>query len=191
MPWSLHSDGGPSQWYLAGFADAAASSASAIRSHIAMCTPAIYACGDYLPTANGTTVGGVMLGTNDLIHADSNGLNHGQDSIDTTTGPPFAITGGYNNPNPALRGKVFYDYSQSSSVVTVPVYDGSSLPPGGTTVQIKGYMQVFIRDIRLVGTDKTIDSVILNVSYCGDSSGSTTTVASAGAPIPIRLIRTN
>lgn len=191
MPWTLHSAGGPSQWYLAGFADAAASSASAIRDHIAMCTPAIYACGDYLPTANGSSVGGVAQGTDMLINADADGLNHGQDTIDTTTGPPFAITGGYNNPNPALRGKVFYDYSQSTSVVTVPVYDGSALPAGGTSVQIQGYMQIFIQDMHKNGSDKMIDAVILNVSYCGDSAGSNTTVAQAGAPIPIRLIRTN
>lgn len=191
MPWTLHSSGGPSQWYLAGFADAAASSASAIRDHIAMCTPAVYACGDYLPTANGSSVGGVAQGTDMLIHADSDGLNHGQDSIDTTIGPPFAITGGYNNPNPALRGKVFYDYSQSPSVVTVPVYDGSTLPPGGTSVQIQGYMQIFIRDMHKSGTDKMIDAVILNVSYCGGQPpSSNTTVAAAGSPIPIRLIRT-
>ncbi|HEV2245694.1 MAG TPA: hypothetical protein VGW37_03495 [Terriglobia bacterium] len=67
-----------------------------------------------------------------VINANGDGLNQGQDSMDTTTGPPFAITGGSNNPNPALRGKVFYDYSQSPSVVTVPVYNGSGLPPGGT-----------------------------------------------------------
>ena len=191
MPWSLHSTSGPSQWYLAGFADASTSSAAAIRQHIAQCTPAIYSCGDMLPAANGGSVGGVISGVNALIHADANGLNQGQDSIDTTTGPPFAITGGYNNPNPALRGKVFYDYSESPSVVTVPVYNGSLLPPGGTNVKIQGYMQVFIQDAHLAGTDKTIDSVVLNVSYCGDSSGSNTTVASAGSPIPIRLIRTN
>jgi Flp pilus assembly protein TadG len=192
MPWSLHSNSGPSQWYLAGFADASTSSSAALRDHIAECTPAIYSCGDYLPTANGTNLGGVRQGVNTLIHSDADGLNHGQDSIDTTTGPPFAITGGYNNPNPALRGKVFYDYSESPSVVTVPVYNGSSLPPGGMTVQVQGYMQVFIQDIHLAGTDKTIDSVILNVSYCGGQSGSTnTTVAQAGSPIPIRLIRTN
>lgn len=191
MPWTLHSSGGPSQWFLAGFADASASSASAIRDHIKMCTPAIYSCGDTLPTANGSSVGGVAQGTDALINANGDGLNQGQDSIDTTTGPPFAITGGSNNPNPALRGKVFYDYSESPSVVTVPVYNGSTLPPGGTSVTIQGYMQVFIKDMHKNGSDKMIDAVILNISYCGDRSGSNTVVASAGSPIPIRLIRTN
>lgn len=191
MPWTLHSNGGPSQWYLAGFADASASSASALRDHIAMCTPAIYSCGDTLPSSNGSSLGGVEQGTNDLIDASGDGLNQGQDSIDTTTGPPFAITGGSNNPNPALRGQVFYDYSESPSVVTVPVYNGSALPPGGTNVTIQGYMQVFIKDIRKNGSDKIIDAVILNVSYCGGGGSSSTTVASAGSPIPIRLIRTN
>lgn len=196
MPWQLHSNAGPSQWYLVGFGGAPPSSGSALRDHIAMCTPAILSCGDTLTTANGVNLGPVEQGTQMLINATGDGLNKGQDSIDTTIGPPFPITGGSNNPNPALRGKVFYDYSQSTSVVTVPVYSGGNLPPGGTQVQIVGYMQAFIKDIVHQGQDDFLDVVILNISSCGGSSpggggSSNTVVASAGSPVPIRLIRTN
>ncbi|HEV2245693.1 MAG TPA: hypothetical protein VGW37_03490 [Terriglobia bacterium] len=61
-------------------------------------------------------------------------------------------------------------------------------------MQIVGYMQVFVKDIVHQGQSDNLDVVILNVSNCGDSStggGSSTVVASAGSPIPIRLIRTN
>jgi len=197
MPWTLHSNAGPSQWYLVGFGGAPPSSGSALRNHIAYCTPAILSCGDTLTTANGKKVGPVDQGTDVLIHANGDGLNQGQDAIDTTIGPPFAITGGANNPNPSLIGKVFYDYSQSPSVVTVPVYTGNSLPPGGTTVAIAGYMQVFIKDAQHNGNSDDVDVVILNVSSCGGSpgggSGGSTppVVAASGSPVPIRLIRTN
>jgi hypothetical protein len=196
MPWALHSDAGPSQWYLVGFGGAPPSSGAAIRTHISECTPAPLSCGSTLTTANGNNVGPVDQGTNDLINANGDGLNQGQDSIDTSVGPPFAITGGSSNPNPALRGKVFYNYSESPSVVTVPVYTGNSLPPGGTTVTIVGYMQVFVKDANHQGQDDEVDVTILNISSCGGSSGGggggvTPIVAAGGSPIPIRLIRTN
>lgn len=196
MPWQLHSNAGPSQWYLVGFGGAPPSSGSALRDHIAECTPAPLSCGDTLTTANGKKVGPVDQGTNALINADGDGLGQGQDSIDTSVGPPFAITGGSNNPNPALRGKVFYDYSESPSVATVPVYTGNDLPPGGTTVTIVGYMQVFIKDADHHGNDDMVDVIILNISSCGGAPGGggggvTPIVAAGGSPIPIRLIRTN
>src|SRR5579884_3988051 len=137
-----------------------------------------------------------IIGMPWTLHSNA-GPNHGQDTIDITIGPPFPITGGANNPNPALIGQVFYDYSQSPSVVTVPVYNGSSLPPAGTQVTIVGYMQVFIKDAQHKGNSDDIDVVILNVSSCGGSpgggSGGTTppVVAASGSPIPIRLIRPN
>jgi Putative Flp pilus-assembly TadE/G-like len=196
MPWALHTSAAPSQWYLVGFGGAPPSSGSALRDHIAECTPAPLACGDTLTTANGKKVGPTDQGTNALIDANGDGLNQGQDSIDTSVGPPFAITGGSNNPNPALRGKVFYDYSESPSVVTVPVYTGNALSSGGSTVTIVGYMQVFIQDSNHKGNDDEVDVIILNVSGCGGSSGgggggTTPLVAAGGSPIPIRLIRTN
>ncbi len=197
MPWQLHSNAGPSQWFLVGFGGAPPSSGAALRTHISECTSAILSCGDTLTTANGNIVGPVNQGTNVLIQANGDGLNQGQDSIDTSIGPPFAITGGANNPNSALRGKVFYDYSQSPSVVTVPVYSGNSLPPGGTTVRIDGYMQVFVKDANHQGKDDFLNVVILNISSCGGASGGGgggsggPIVAASGSPIPIRLIRTN
>lgn len=196
MPWALHTAAAPSQWYLVGFNGAPPSSGSALRDHIAECTPAFLSCGSTLTTANGKKVGPTDQGTNALINANGDLLNQGQDSIDTSIGPPFPITGGSNNPNPALRGKVFYDYSESPSVVTVPVYVGNALSSGGSTVTIVGYMQVFIQDANHKGNDDEVDVIILNVSSCGGSSGSgggttPTVAATGGSPVPIRLIRTN
>jgi Flp pilus assembly protein TadG len=195
MPWKLHSTAGPSQWYLVGYQGAPPSSGSALRNHIAQCTPAILSCGSSLTTANGNNVGPITQGVEALINANGDGLNQGQDSIDTSVGPPFAILGGSSNPNPSLVGKTFQDLSASPSVVNVPIYNGSSLPPGGTTVYI-GYMQVFIKDAIHSGNSADVDVVILNIGGCGSSGGGTGTagnaiVAAGGSPIPIRLIRTD
>lgn len=194
MPWTLHTTAAPSQWYLVGFNDAPPSSGSALTNHIIDCTPATYSCDSTtLTTANGANEGPIRKGIEDLINASGNGLNQGQDSINTNVGPPFAILGGSNNPNPALRGQTFYDYSESPSVVTVPVYEGNQLNPGGSGVQIIGYLQVFIVDAE-GANQKAVNVVILNESTCGGSSGSgpgSTVVSTAGSSVPIRLIRTN
>jgi hypothetical protein len=125
-PWTLHSDAAPSQWYLIGFTG---NSGAALRTFISQCAPTVISCGDTLNTANGKKVGPVDQGTNDLIHASGDGLNQGQDSISTVVGPPILITGGSSNPNPGLVGKQFY--SPSDSIVSVPVYEGHGLNPGG------------------------------------------------------------
>lgn len=195
MPWKLHSTAGPSQWYLVGFQGAPPSSGSALRNHIAQCTSAILSCGSTLTTANGNNAGPILQGTEALINANGDGLNQGQDSIDTSLGPPFYILGGSNNPNPSLVGKTFQDLGASPSVVNVPIYKGSPLPPGGTTVYI-GYMQVFIKDAIHNGNSADIDAVVLNIGGCGGSGGAAgsannSLVAAGGSPIPIRLIRTD
>jgi Putative Flp pilus-assembly TadE/G-like len=186
--WQLHSDAAPSQWYLIGFTG---NSAAALRTFISQCAPTVVSCGDTLNTANGKKVGPTTQGTEELIHASGDGLNHGQDIIDTTIGPPFLISGGSNNPNPLLVGKKFY--SPSDSIVSVPVYDGHGLSPGGETVTVIGYMQMFIKDADHKGSDDLIDAVILNIGGCGGNQGggSQTVTSSGGSPIPIRLIRTN
>jgi len=194
MPWQLHTTAAPSQWYLVGFNGAPPSSGSALRDHIVECTPKIFTCGDTLVTANGANVGPVTQGIETLINAAGDGLGQGQDSINTTIGPPFPFTGGSSNLNPLLRSAQFYDYSETSSVVTVPVYSGEPLSPGGSIVDVVGFLQVFVTQGDSASL-KTINVVILNATSCGGTPGgggsNGSVVSSAGSPIPIRLIRTN
>src|SRR5262249_43395408 len=148
-PWQLHSDAAPSQWYLIGYTG---NSGAELRAFIQTCAPAVIACSSSLNTANGKKVGPVDQGINGLIHASADGLGNGQDIIcSPTTTPaclstPFKITGGANNPNPALVGKTLSAYTGSDSVASVAVYDGSALQPGGSTVTVLGFMQLFIQD---------------------------------------------
>jgi hypothetical protein len=208
--WGLHTDAGPSQWYLVGYTG---NSANALRTFIETCIPKTYACGSPLNTANGKKVGPVDQGVNALINASGDGPDQGQDVICSTStnnpafqptnavggrdfggttcsssygasGPPFRITGGSNNPNPSLRGQTFY--GGSSSIVSVVVYDGHQLPSGGGTATVIGFMQGFLVAAchgcaPYSGTDDEIDMVIINAGGCGTSAGDgSTTITSTG-----------
>lgn len=196
--WQLHTGADPSQWYLVGFGGAPPSSGNALYNHILECSPKPLSCGTTLVTANGNMVGPVSQGINQLIGAQNYGMNQGQDSINTTSDSSFIFTAGSSNPNTLLRGQTFTDYSESPSVVTVPVYTGGSLAPGGSVVGIVGYLQVFIQDVVHNGNDNHIDVVILNSATCGSDPANTnsssntsgTVIGAAGSPISIRLIRT-
>lgn len=199
--WVLHSEAGPSQWY--SIAIDSDQSKSAFRDNIAGCNPTQRACGDTLQSLNGKAVGPVDQGINALINASANGPNQGQDTITLNSAPglpPFTITAGANNPNPNVVGQTIY---QSSSIVTVPMYDGSNLPPAGTTVTVVGYMQMFIQWVIHNGPDDEITAMIMNVTGCGSGSsgscgsagggggsGTGGTISGGGASmIPVRLIR--
>lgn len=192
-PWQLHSQAAPSQWFLIAFAGS--QSAANLRAYISQCAPQIVACGSTIVTFNGSSVGPTDQGTDARINASGDGLGQGQDTINTSVSPPFPITGGLNNPNPALVGNTYY--GPSPSEVLVPVYDGHALNPGGDTVTVTGFMQIFIQDANHNGLDMLIDSVVLNVLPCssgGGAGGGNGTTPSISAPggmaIPIRLIRT-
>ncbi len=206
-PWQLHSNAGPSQWYLvayntnlateisSGNSNGNGQSASLLRQYISECAPAEVSCGQTVSTFNGTSVGPTDQGIDARINASADGLGQGQDSIDTSVGPPFPITGGSNNPDPSLVGQTYYGPSPSG--VLVPVYDGHTLNPGGDTVSVVGFIQLFIQDVVHQGKSDLINAIVLNVMGCssgGDETGDSGTppiAATGGLPIPIRLIRTD
>jgi hypothetical protein len=198
--WQLHygstgpSNGGaPSQWYLLAYNGS--QSGSNLKQFIAECSPITINCGDQLQTYNGKSNGPVDQGVEDRIHAGGLGMNQGQDTIDTSSGPPFPITGGLNNPASNLVGQSYF--GPSDSVVTVPIYNGQSLSSGGSTVTVIGFMQLFLQDAEHSGTSDYVNAVIMNVSGCpsgsvtsGGSGGTPSSVTSTGgSPIAIRLIR--
>ena len=108
---------------------------------------------------------------------------------------PYQYIAGANNPF-FPQGTVI---SSSDSVVTLPLYDGHQLCPGGSTcggssstVTIIGFLQVFIKDVTGGGD---VQAYVLNVSGCGSGSGSGGEPpvnagggGGGGSPIPVRLI---
>jgi hypothetical protein len=82
---------------------------------------------------------------------------------------PFTITAGPGNPF-GSSGTI----TQSASLITVPIYDGTPLSPGnsaGLAVTVVGWMQLFIQDIQHKGADDNIDVIVLNVTGCGTAGG--------------------
>ncbi len=193
--WQLHSQAGPSQYY--AIALGGAQSKSAWRANLAACNPNVFTCGNTLQTLNGAAVGPLDQGINTLIHALGNGAGQGQDSIDTSQPLPYPITAGANNPL-VVNGVIPANsrITSSDSLVTLPVYDGSALPPAGTTVTIIGYIQLFIQYVTHTGPDDIVTAVILNISSCGTGGGTTcggsgTTTGGGASFIPVRLVQPN
>jgi Flp pilus assembly protein TadG len=169
---------------------------SAYRDNIACCNTNPIVCGNVnVAWETGNMQGPTKDGTECLIHASTEGPNKGQDSItfDSTTG--FTMTGGQNNPD-GLSGKTV---TSSDSIVTVPLYNGTTPTPGkgGTcstgSVSIVGFLQVFINQV----TDKNdpvcplcVKATVMGVSGCGGGGGGGTPVSSGGSsPIPVRLVQ--
>jgi putative Flp pilus-assembly TadE/G-like protein/putative Tad-like protein involved in Flp pilus assembly len=201
--WALHSQSGPSQYYAIAFTG---QSGSTYEQNIESCETQLIACNDTLNSLNGKKVGKTDQGVENLIHASNGGLSQGQDSICApatspacTTGiPPFTITGGSNNPY-GLSGKTFY--SPSDSIANVVVYCNAGtasgtcwdfLAPGGSSVKVVGYMQLFVEDVIHSGTDDEIDTIITSIGGCGTTKANPAPVVTStggGSFIPIRLIR--
>jgi len=143
--------------------------ASLYRQNIECCNSKIFSCGQItLQPETGNVVGPTKQGVDCLIHEQNNGT--GQDILNTNVSP-FTITGGSNNPNPALQGQTL---TRSDSIVSVPIFDGAQLCPGhscpaSVTANIVGFMQIFIKDE--TNPQGTVEAYVMNVSSCGSSSG--------------------
>src|SRR5437868_4755875 len=126
-----------------------------------------------------------VSGTQCLIHAAGSGLGQGQDTF--TTGLPVTITGGTNNPNPALRG--VSGIHRSDSVITAPVFNCPAVGPcdgtGAVQLQIVGFLQLGILDITAAGD---INAVILNAAGIDPTSTGTPVTGAGSSPVPVRLI---
>ncbi len=190
--WTFHSQLVPSQF---GELNFDGGGDNAYRQNIASCNAHQYTCGDSIPLLTGKGTGPTSQGIEQLIHATGYGLNQGQDSMDVNAGPPFQIYAGSNNPLVLTRVlKVGSPISTSDSVVTVPVYDGSTLSSGAGSVTIVGYMQIFINYVDHKGNDDSINAYILNVAACQSgggtcSSGGGTVSGGGQSLIPVRLVR--
>jgi hypothetical protein len=210
-PWTLRSiAGSTSQWYQLqlGCSSGDDNSGRGFTACTTGCATAKFACGASLTTLNGDNEnedddeggggGPTDRAIDTLIHAKADGLGNGQDTITINSDGTWTITGGSNNPNPALVGKTV---TNSDSLVTVPIFNGDPSQiqrEGGSTVKIVGFMQMFIQSVKRNGTSVDITAVILSVTGCGSRTGTCGTsgggsgggtVGSGGSFIPIRLVR--
>src|SRR5579864_6064637 len=190
--WTFHSQLVPSQF---GELNFDGGGDSGYKQNIASCNAHQYTCGDSIPLLTGKGTGPTGQGIEQLINATGYGMNQGQDWMDVNVGPPFQIYAGSNNPL-VLTGVLSAGspISTSNSVVTVPVYDGSTLSSGAGSVTIVGYMQIFVNFVDHKGNDDSINAYILNVAACRNgggtcSSGGGTVSGGGQSLIPVRLVR--
>jgi Putative Flp pilus-assembly TadE/G-like len=169
-----------------------ASSGAYYRQNIECCNTKQIQCGDQtIQPITGNMVGPTAAGVDCLIH-ETGGT--GQDIMTInpsgTLGDMWSIAAGSANP---------YGYSgaidSSDSMITIPLYDGHTLCPGGscsqTNIYVNGYLQLF-----LIGeTSGNVSAYVMNVIPCPSAGGGTSNpggppvVAGGGSsPIPVRLI---
>lgn len=185
-PWALHDNAGPSEWYQLQFAG---ESGSNLRQAIQECSFQIVACNQPLNALNGVKVGPTDQGVEALINASGNGGGEGQDYItcDPTvqsscgTVPPFTMEGGSGNQN-GMSGKQFQATTNSSSIVSVAMYEGcvngtgigtglacqslGGCPGNGCVVKVDGFMQLFVVDAQGPNGDGNTQCTTANQANC-------------------------
>jgi len=119
-----------------------------------------------------------------LIHQNP---GNNQDTIDTTTQSPIQFIAGSNNPFVGTSIQANDHILTSDSIVTIPLYDGLTVPASGSSVTIIGFLQVFIDTVDNQGN---ITATVLNVSGCGSSvSATAAAVQGAATSVPVRLVQ--
>jgi hypothetical protein len=77
--------------------------------------------------------------------------------------------------------------TSSSSIVSLPIYDGLALATGTQqpAVTIVGFLQVFINSVDATGN---LNVTVMNVAGCGNAVPSGATPVTGTSPVPVRLI---
>lgn len=168
-------------------------------------SPENYSCG--VPSANAVDLtrnpdsGSVTNGVSCLIHqSDTTNFStlSGQDYLHD---PPVPILPALSTPPASYPFQIFAGdrnligatasgkpISTSSSIVSLPIYDGvapvtAGAGPGSNQVTFIGFLQVFINAVDPYGN---INVTVLNVTGCSNSASGTAVAGSS--PVPIRLI---
>jgi len=170
---------------------------------VAGCVPQPIACGagatikidtGFYASRTGSRNGDTVQAAECLIHY--NGAAGDTDSIDTTVvpNPPFEFLGGNQNP---VASAIDKDVMVSDSLVTIPVYDSAAGgPPGGATVTVIGFLQVFLNPQSTTmplpsppapGTNE-IPVTIINMAGCGTGASGTPILGNGASPVAVRLI---
>lgn len=142
------------------------------------------------PATNGTRARDEADAINCLAHSAA-GKGDSINAAAVVPPPPFQFIAGADNPIPNAAGK---DILVSDSLVTVPVFDSNVWPPppGVTSVQVIGFLQLFLSPNGTATAAGNINAEVINMVGCG-SPGPTTTLQSVlgsdGSPVPVRLVK--
>lgn len=118
-------------------------------------------------------------GTQCLIHGKDYGTGADQIIVDPL---PFQFQAGSHSrvPNVSQGDPI----ATSESIVTVPIYSGAPIVPAGSSVQVVGFLQLFINSVDATGN---ITATIMNVVACGP--GGAPIIGGGISPIPVRLVQ--
>ena len=138
-------------------------------------------------------LGDTMNGVQCLIHQSNTtgAAPSGQDSLLPLGSPtptyPFEIEVGSSNPLAATGIGATDLITNSTSIVSVPIYDNTSvtISPPTTSVTIVGFLQVFIHRVDGSGN---VHVTVMNVSGCSNGVPSGTQALFGTSPVPVRLI---
>jgi len=120
------------------------------------------------------------------------GVNNLQDTLDPSPWP--------NNPMKITANSGLFStklVTTSSSIVTIPIIDRTTFPPGGGAVTVVGYLQAFINQVDSGGGGGTgpppagsINITVLNIAGCSPANNGANPVVgvSGTSPVPVRLI---
>lgn len=162
-----------------------------------------------LQSTSGAKAGPTTDGVECLINQDTGSSNCGQDYIQGISTSPCNDPSSQNASDlpplpqipPTIVSGINDRYwpegtagiTNSYSVVVAPIFDGI-IASGQNTVQVAGFIQLFLRDVSAAGNPKgTVFAYVLNISACGgggsgNSSSSQPVTAAASSSIPVRLI---
>ncbi len=124
----------------------------------------------------------------DMTHSNA---NEG-DSVDDAAAPspPFQFLTGADNPV-VLSGAVAAgrDVMVSDSLVTVPVIDTTIWPGGFPSVQIIGFVQLFLNPTgQKVPGNNHIHTKVINMAGCGTGATGQPILGNGASPVAVRLI---
>ncbi|HTR24446.1 MAG TPA: pilus assembly protein TadG-related protein [Terriglobales bacterium] len=112
------------------------------------------------------------------------------DKIGTGVLPPLPFQFTAGDDNPLVQAGTLTSQSNimvSDSLVTVPVYDPSSL--SGNQVNVIGFLQLFLQpDGSTVPASGGIKSEIVNMVGCGNTATGTPVYGNGASAVPVRLI---
>ncbi|MCL5671487.1 MAG: hypothetical protein M1423_09385 [Acidobacteria bacterium] len=160
-----------------------------MKTNIECCNYTAITCGpQQIQPIPGNMVGPTATGVDCLIHESKGGSGQDTIQIPGQNNEAYTIFAGTASP---------YGYSgaigSSDSIVTIPLYDGEQLCPGGSCpsqvrVTVVGFLQMFIVD----ESGGNVDARVLNVVGCPDTpssnNGSGPISGGGSSPIPVRLI---
>ena len=190
--------GGPHQYCPSMSAPGCSGSSSDFQKSVQCCDGTAFnfaQCGSSTPAAwdpsvNPNHAGGpVENGLECLIHTTSNSAQ--QDTLDPSnlvsgTGPALISPGPYSQSIYGLQPSDLM--ATSDSIISVPLFDNSN-PHLPQNVTIVGFLQLFVGDVGSGAQSGSFNTVILNISGCGQAIGSRAISGGGISPIAVRLVR--